>query len=87
MVHRHGPARAWYELRDDLPDGEVLMTVLTPQGTMIAVRPGHMTDELLEALNDMLSHVVGTGLWQPGSDDEPDKPGSDDEPDETEPEE
>lgn len=69
MVNRHRPARAWWEFRDDLPDGEVLMPVLTPRGTMIAVRPGEMTDELLEAVNAMLAHVVGTGIWQPGDDD------------------
>lgn len=67
------PAKAWYEFRDDLPEGEVLMTVLLPQGTMIAVRPGEMTDEMLAALNRMLEHVVGTGLWQPGDDDKPDE--------------
>ncbi|MFD6432856.1 hypothetical protein [Streptomyces venezuelae] len=70
MVNRHKPARAWWEFRDDLPDGKVLMVVLTPEGTMIAVRPGEMTDELFKAVNEMLSHVVGTGLWQPGSDDD-----------------
>lgn len=68
--HMHMPAQAWYEFRDDLPDGEVMMTVLTTRGTMIAVRPGHMTDELLQSLNDMLAHVVGTGLWHPGVDDD-----------------
>ena len=74
MANRHRPAKAWYEVRDDLPDGEVLMTVVTTRGTMIAVRRGHMTDELLQAANEMLDHLVGLGLWQPGSDDEPDKP-------------
>jgi hypothetical protein len=73
MVNRHRPAKAWYEIRDDLPDGEVLMTVLTPQGTVIAVRRGHMSDELLKAANEMLEHLIGLGLWQPGND-EPDKP-------------
>jgi hypothetical protein len=74
MVKRHRPAHAWYEIRDDLPDGEMLMPVLTSQGTMIAVRPGHMSEELLKALNEMLDHVVGTGLWQPGEDDDPENP-------------
>lgn len=73
MVDRHRPARAWYETRDDLPDGEVLMPVLTPQGTMIAVRRGHMSDEAVTAANQMLDHLIGLGLWQPG-DEEPDKP-------------
>lgn len=73
MVNRHRPARAWYEFRDDLPEGEVLMTVQTPQGTMIAVRPGTMTDELLKAANEMLDHLIGLGIWQPGVDDEPDE--------------
>ncbi|MFJ4712680.1 hypothetical protein [Streptomyces sp. NPDC088785] len=69
----HRPARAWYEIRDDLPDGHLLMTVLTPQGTMIAVRRGHISGEMVEELNRMLEHVVGTGLWQPGADDQPDE--------------
>lgn len=59
--------KAWWVLRDDLPDGELLIPVLTPDGTVMAARAGHMSDELLLALNDYLDHLIGTGMWQPGT--------------------
>lgn len=68
---RHRPARAWWVFSDDLPDGEILMPILTPYGTAMAVRRGHMTPELLDELNRTLKHLVGTGLWQPGGEDKP----------------
>lgn len=60
------PAAAWYELRDDLPDGEVLVPVLTNRGTVIAVRKGAMTEECCAELNKMLNHLVGNHIWAPG---------------------
>lgn len=63
--HRHA-ARAWYVFSDALPDGEILMPIMTPHGTAMAVRPGHMSEELLAELNASLRHLIGTGLWQPG---------------------
>lgn len=42
------------------------MPIMTPHGTAMAVRPGHMTDELMTELNASLRHLVDTGLWQPG---------------------
>lgn len=68
---RHRPARAWYVFSDDLPDGEVLMPILTPHGTAMAVRRGHMTQELMDELNASLRHLIGTGLWQPGEEGKP----------------
>lgn len=62
------PARAWYIFSDDLPDGEVLVPILTKYGTCMAVRPGEMTPQLLQALNESLNHLIDTGLWQPGDD-------------------
>jgi hypothetical protein len=68
---RHRPARAWYVFSDDLPDGEILMPILTPYGTAMAVRRGHMTEELMTELNASLRHLIGTGLWQPGDEGKP----------------
>lgn len=65
------PARAWYVFSDDLPDGEVLLPILTPHGTAMAVRRGHMTEELMAELNASLRHLIGTGLWQPGDEGKP----------------
>ncbi|MER7967971.1 hypothetical protein ABTX35_02970 [Streptomyces sp. NPDC096080] len=65
---QEGP-RAWYVFSDDLPDDEVLVPIVLPDGrTVMAVRPGEMTDRLLGALNHALNHLIGTGLWQPGDD-------------------
>jgi hypothetical protein len=66
---RH-PAKAWWEFSDALPDGEVLLPVQTDQGLIMAVRPGHMSEELLTELNKVLEHLIGTGRWNPGEDGE-----------------
>lgn len=68
---RHRPARAWYLFSDDLPPGEILMPVLTPHGTAMAVKRGHMTQALMDELNASLRHLIGTGLWQPGDEGTP----------------
>ncbi|MGR3870944.1 hypothetical protein ACUXZZ_20420 [Streptomyces graminifolii] len=47
------------------------MPILTPHGTAMAVRRGHMTEELMDELNAALRHLIGTGLWQPGNEGEP----------------
>jgi len=70
-MERQKPA-AWYELRDDLPDGEVLVPVLTPRGTIMAVARGHMSEELCAELNRALAHLIGNGIWQPGDGAKPD---------------
>ena len=66
MESQTRPAAAWYELRDDLPDGEVLVPVLTKRGTVIAVRKGEMTEALCAELNKMLTHLIGNHIWEPG---------------------
>lgn len=71
---RHRQARAWWVFSDDLPDGEILMPIVTPYGTAMAVRRGHMTPELLKELNATLKHMIETGLWQPGGEDKPPEP-------------
>lgn len=82
---RHRPARAWWVFSDDLPEGEILMPILTPHGTAMAVRRGEMTKELLDELNAVLRHLIGTGLWQPGGEEKPpEQPGGEDKPPEPE---
>jgi hypothetical protein len=43
-----------------------MMPIVTPHGTAIAVRPGHMTDELMAELNQSAEHLISIGIWQPG---------------------
>lgn len=75
MVSQERPARAWYEIRTDLPDGELLLPVETSTGTVIAVRKGHMSEELCSNLNQMLAHLINNGIWQPGRVTKPPDPG------------
>ncbi|MEU5442736.1 hypothetical protein [Streptomyces griseofuscus] len=44
------------------------MPVLTKRGTVIAVRPGEMTPQLLQGLNEVAKILIGLGMWQPGDD-------------------
>ncbi|AZM54132.1 hypothetical protein DMA15_17440 [Streptomyces sp. WAC 01529] len=71
------PAKAWWEFSDALPDGEVLLPVQTDQGLIMAVRRGHMSEELLVELNKVLEHLIGTGRWNPGEDGGHDDDGGD----------
>jgi hypothetical protein len=66
MESQERPAKAWYEIRTDLPDDLVVLPVETSAGTVIAVREGHMSEELCSRLNEMLDHLIGDGIWQPG---------------------
>ncbi|WP_263170634.1 hypothetical protein [Streptomyces sp. SCSIO ZS0520] len=34
--------------------------------TVMVARKGHMSEELLDALNRSLEHLIETGLWVPG---------------------
>lgn len=58
------PAGARYELRDDLPVGEIVVPIDTPTETVLAVHPRHMTPELVAALNHHLEHMTRHGLWR-----------------------
>ncbi|MEU0040111.1 hypothetical protein [Streptomyces sp. NPDC006333] len=46
----------------------------TSAGTVIAVREGHMSGELCSRLNEMLDHLIGNGVWQPGRVEKPRDP-------------
>lgn len=58
------PAGARYEIRDDLPDGEILVPIDGPTGTVMAVRRGHMSPELVAAINGTLAWMIQVGLWR-----------------------
>lgn len=59
-----GPAVARYEIRDDLPDGKLLLPIDSPHGTVMAVRKGHMSPELAEAVNRHLACMIRLGIWR-----------------------
>jgi hypothetical protein len=48
-----------------------MVPIVTPHGTAVAVRPGHMTVELMAELNASAQHMIDVGLWQPGGEQGP----------------
>lgn len=56
-------ARARFEISDDLPDGMIVVPVERAGEIVWLVRRGEMTDELIEQVNDTLTHVTRHGLW------------------------
>jgi hypothetical protein len=65
--------RVWYFFSDDLPDGEILVPIKCEHGMAFAVRPGMMTPEMLNRLNENVDHLMSVGLARLdiGSDDKP----------------
>lgn len=61
-------ARFSYVFCEDIPDGEVVVPIVSKAGTVLAVRPGAMTEECLAALNEAARLLIDTGRWQPGED-------------------
>lgn len=61
-------ARIWFTSSDDLPEGEIVVPVLTKHGVALVVRPGEQMPRLLQALNETMRLLIDTGLWQPGDD-------------------
>lgn len=61
MESPRGP-RVWYFFSDDLPDGEILVPITSEHGMCFAVRPGTMSREMLDRLNEAAAHVLGVGL-------------------------
>lgn len=54
--------RVWYFFSDDLPDDEILVPIKCEAGLAFAVRPGKMTPEMLNRLNENVEHLMGVGL-------------------------
>jgi hypothetical protein len=62
----------WLQFTDEIPDDEVVVTVQTPRGIALPVRPGEMTPQMIQALNRSFDHLVSVGLLRVGDDgDEP----------------
>jgi hypothetical protein len=60
--------RIWCVLTDALPDGELVMPIVTQDGIALAIRDGQkMGEELVREMNLVLRHLVDTGLCRPGS--------------------
>ncbi|NUS74889.1 MAG: hypothetical protein HOV70_01645 [Streptomyces sp.] len=60
--------RTWFQFSEKIPDEEVVVAVQTPGGIAFPVRPGEMTPELLQALNESFDHLVHIGLLRVGDD-------------------
>ncbi|MET9734325.1 hypothetical protein ABZZ79_27905 [Streptomyces sp. NPDC006458] len=72
MESRKRTPRAYFVFRDDIPDGEVVVAVRTKSGDLaFAIRPGEMTDRLLEDLNAAARHIIGVGLVQISENEKP----------------
>ncbi|MFI6347290.1 hypothetical protein [Streptomyces sp. NPDC050560] len=55
----------FFALSDDLPEGEILVTVELANGHVLhAIRRGEMTPELCARLNESVTHLVST-RWRP----------------------
>ena len=59
-----GHQRAWYFFakEGDLPEGETVVPIRKEWGFGFAVRPGAMTQQTLDSLNDVANHLLGLGL-------------------------
>ncbi|GAA2351617.1 hypothetical protein [Streptomyces carpaticus] len=65
MQYNQSPS-AQYVLTDQLPEGELVLPVDSEQGTVMLVREGHMSPELVEVVNRHLASMTRTGLWKRG---------------------
>jgi hypothetical protein len=53
-----------YEIRDDLPNGEILIPIESKNGTVLAIRQGEMTPRLAAKLNEVVACLIKTGVWR-----------------------
>lgn len=58
------PVGARFAIRDDIPGDQLIMPVNTPTETVMAVRTGHISPELVDALNVHLEYMTKLGLWR-----------------------
>ncbi|MFJ6561894.1 hypothetical protein ACIQMV_18935 [Streptomyces sp. NPDC091412] len=55
--------RVWYFFSDDLPDGELIVPIVSDHGLAFAVRPdAGMDKDMLARLNEAADHVMSVGL-------------------------
>jgi hypothetical protein len=58
------PVGARYVRREGLPEGRLVTLIDTPTETLLAVHPGHMSEELAAELNHHLAHLTRLGIWR-----------------------
>ncbi|MFD4786559.1 hypothetical protein ACFWN1_05655 [Streptomyces sp. NPDC058459] len=58
--------RVWFFASDDLPEGEGITPISTPEGLALGVRPEAKVDEILSDLNRVLNWAVQTGVLHVG---------------------
>jgi hypothetical protein len=61
------PVGARYVLREDLPDGKIVVPIDTPTETLMAVHPRHMSAELVAEINHHLAYLTRLGIWRRAS--------------------
>jgi hypothetical protein len=55
--------RVWYFFSEDVPDGELMIPIVSDHGLAIAVKPNSgMDQKMLDELNRVADHVLGVGL-------------------------
>lgn len=58
-----GSAHARIMLTDLVPEGRTMVEVVSDDETVICVRPGEMSEALVEEWNDHLAHATRSGCW------------------------
>ncbi|MER6191820.1 hypothetical protein [Streptomyces cyaneofuscatus] len=58
-----GSARARIMLTDLVPEGRTMVEVVSDDETVICVRPGEMSEALVEEWNEHLAHATRSGCW------------------------
>lgn len=69
---------------DLVPEGRTLVQIDLPGETIIAVKPGHMSSQLMAEWNRALRHATETGRW-PQIENDPDEKPDDEKPGEQPP--
>lgn len=64
----------WFFASDDLPEGEVITPIRTPEGLALGVHSGAKMDEVLNDLNRVLDWAVQTGVLQVSQIQQPPQP-------------
>lgn len=60
-----GPSRAWFRIvsPDVMPDGRATVPLEKAGAMMWAIREGAVSPEACREINDLLAHILGSGLW------------------------
>ncbi|MFF8910206.1 hypothetical protein [Streptomyces olivaceoviridis] len=53
----------WFQYSEDLPDDEILLTIMTERGLAVVARPdAGLEPQMLDRLNAAMRHAIGVGL-------------------------